>query len=141
MRDNHALSGIPAAALAKPGRAPNITLWAMQGLLALLFAFAGFLKISGSPEMVAMFAAIGAGQWFRYVVGALEIAGAIGLLIPRLSGLAALGLAGLMVGATAAQVFILGYGQAIPMGFLLVIGLVALGRWPQTTALVAMLKR
>jgi putative oxidoreductase len=28
--------------------------------------------------MVEMFATIGIGQWFRYVVGALEIAGAVG---------------------------------------------------------------
>jgi uncharacterized membrane protein len=47
-----------------------------------------------------MFATIGIGQWFRYVVGALELAGAVGVLIPRLSGLAALGLIGLMAGAT-----------------------------------------
>jgi putative oxidoreductase len=41
--------------------------------------------------MVEMFANIGIGQWFRYVVGALEVAGAAGVLVPRVSGLAALG--------------------------------------------------
>ena len=39
--------------------------------------------------MVEMFTTIGIGQWFRYVVGALEIFGAIGVLVPRTSGLAA----------------------------------------------------
>ena len=33
--------------------------------------------------MTRTFNQIGAGQWFRYLVGALELAGAIGLLIPR----------------------------------------------------------
>jgi putative oxidoreductase len=34
--------------------------------------------VFGDPAMVEMFATIGIGQWFRYVVGALEIAGAVG---------------------------------------------------------------
>ena len=37
--------------------------------------------------MVEMFATIGIGQWFRYVVGVLELAGAARVLLPRLSGL------------------------------------------------------
>jgi uncharacterized membrane protein YphA (DoxX/SURF4 family) len=80
-------------------RALNIALWAMQALLALMFAMAGLSKVFGGSAMVEMFATIGIGQWFRYVVGALEIAGAAGVLVPRLSGLAALGLLCLMAGA------------------------------------------
>jgi putative oxidoreductase len=56
-----------------------------------MFVLAGLAKVLGDGAMVEMFATISAGQWFRYVVGALEIAGAVGVLIPRLSGLAALG--------------------------------------------------
>ena len=37
-----------------------------------------------------MFTQIGLGQWLLYLVGALKFAGAIGLLIPRLAGAAAL---------------------------------------------------
>jgi putative oxidoreductase len=59
-------------------RVPTIALWALQAVLALVFAMAGFAKVSGSLAMVEMFATIGIGQWFRYVVGALEIAGAVG---------------------------------------------------------------
>ncbi len=55
-----------------------------------------------------MFTQIGAGQWLRYLVGGLELAGAIGLLIPRLAALAALGLAGVMIGAVITQVLVLG---------------------------------
>jgi len=32
-----------------------------------------FAKLSGAPPMVALFDAIGVGQWFRYVAGAPEV--------------------------------------------------------------------
>ena len=57
-------------------RVPNIALWALQTLLAIMVAMAGLAKVFGDPAMVEMFATIGVGQWFRYLVGALEIAGA-----------------------------------------------------------------
>ena len=34
-------------------------------------------KLAGDPVMVDMFADIGAGQWLRYLVGALEVAGGL----------------------------------------------------------------
>jgi hypothetical protein len=46
-------------------------------------------------------------QWFRYLVGVLELAGAIRLVIPVLAGLAALGLTALFIGATYTQLFVL----------------------------------
>lgn len=73
-------------------RAVTVALWALQALLALMFAMAGLAKVFGDPAMVDMFTTIGVGQWFRYAVGAIEVSGAIGVLIPRLSGPAALGL-------------------------------------------------
>ena len=86
---------------------------------------------------VEMFATIGIGQWFRYVVGALELAGAVGVLIPRLSGLAALGLIGLMAGATLTNVLVLGTSPLLPIALMLVSALVAWGRWPRTRTLLA----
>ncbi len=47
---------------------------------------AGFSKLSGNEQMVGLFEAIGLGQWFRYLTGTMEVAGAILLLIPRTSG-------------------------------------------------------
>lgn len=75
--------------------------------------------------MVDLFDAVGAGQWLRYVVGVLEVAGAIGLLIPRLCGLAALGLSGLMAGAAITNIFALGASPGIPLGYLLVAAVIA----------------
>ncbi|MBA2416994.1 MAG: DoxX family protein [Geodermatophilaceae bacterium] len=115
-------------------RALTIGLWTLQAALAALFAGGGLAKLGGSPEMVDMFADIGAGQWFRYLVGGLELAGAIGLLIPRLAGLAALGLAALMVGATVTNVFVLDANPALPLGLMLVAGVVAWARRAQVAA-------
>ena len=90
MRNTKTTSDILPAPVATRRRALTIALWVLQVLVAFLFAGGGWLKLSGAPVMVDMFAMIGAGQWFRIMVGTLEIAGAIGLLIPRLAGFAAL---------------------------------------------------
>ena len=113
------------------GRARGIALWAVQVLLAVVFAMAGLSKVFGDPVMVEMFATIGVGQWFRYVVGALEILGAVGVLIPRLSALSALGLVGLMAGAALVNVSVLGASPLPPMALLVVSVLVVWGRWPR----------
>ncbi len=53
-----------------PGRALNITLWVVQVLLAAFFlAAAAGPKLAGQQYAVEMFTQIGAGQWFRYLVG------------------------------------------------------------------------
>jgi putative oxidoreductase len=119
------------------GVALGVALWALQALLALQFAAGGILKLVGDPAMVEMFADIGMGQWFRYAVGALEISGAVGLLVPRLSGLAALGLVCLMVSAAATNAFDLGTSALLPLALLAVSALVAWGRRERTRALLS----
>jgi putative oxidoreductase len=106
----------------------NFALWALQAVLALMFAMAGFAKVGGDAAMVKMFATIGIGQWLRYLVGTLEIVGVLGVLVPRVSGLAALGLVCLMVGATLTNVVVLDASPLLPLGLLAVSGLVAWGR-------------
>lgn len=133
MSDTGATSETRAASAPARRRALSIALWALQALLALMFAMAGLSKVFGDRAMVEMFAAIGIGQWFRYVVGALELAGAAGVLIPRLSGLAALGLVCLMAGAILTNVLVLGASPLLPIGLLVVSALVAWGRWPRTS--------
>jgi DoxX-like family len=89
-------------------RAVNVTLWTVQILLAgfLLIASAA-PKFAGQRDAVETFTKIGWGQWFRYVTGTCEAAGAIGLLIPRLASLAAIGLIGVMIGAVLTQLLVL----------------------------------
>jgi hypothetical protein len=60
----------------RTGRATNGVLWLMQVVVAIAFVGVGSAKLSGDASMVAMFATIGIGQWFRFVTGGLEIVGA-----------------------------------------------------------------
>ena len=68
--------------LATPGEASNIVLWTLQVLLALAFVAAGSGKLLGSADMIALFEAVGIGQWFRYVTALLEVVGAVLLVVP-----------------------------------------------------------
>jgi uncharacterized membrane protein YphA (DoxX/SURF4 family) len=80
-------------------KAWHVLLWVVAVVGAASFLMAGFLKLSGNAQMVQLFAAIGVGQWFRFLTGTLEVLGGVALLVPRLRALGALGLIGVMVGA------------------------------------------
>jgi putative oxidoreductase len=91
---------VTARPAARAARRRHALLWAAQIALAVFFALAALPKLAGAHYAVAMFGQIGAGQWLRYLVGTAELAGAAGLLIPRLVGVAAAGLAADMAGAS-----------------------------------------
>jgi hypothetical protein len=102
-----------------PSRALNVTLWIVQILVAAAFLAAGATKLAGIDMQVATFESIGLGQWFRYFTGAVEIAGAVLLLVPRRAFYGAALLAATMVGAIATHLFVIG-GSAIPALVLLI---------------------
>ena len=79
----------------------------------------------------------------RYLVGAAELAGGIGLLMPWLAGLAAAGLAADMFGATVINVTVLHwYGMAVMTVLLCaVFVLLAYGRRQQIKGLWAVIRR
>jgi putative oxidoreductase len=106
----------------------NVGLWVLQIAAAGMFLMVGFLKLSGNPQLVGLFEAIGLGQWFRYLTGTLEVAGAILLLVPRTSGLGALMLVGVMVGAVITHLFIVGGSPFMAIILLIVTGVIAFGR-------------
>src|SRR5882757_8711652 len=85
----------------------NILAWILAVFLAIVFTYAGGVKLIGVRAMVQEFAQIGIGQWFRYFTGILEVSGAIGLLIPKYRFWAALQIAVVMAGATAVNIVIL----------------------------------
>ncbi len=116
----------------------NAMLWAAQILLAAFFLFAALPKLAGQHTAVMMFSQIGAGQWLRYLAGTAELAGAIGLLVPRLAALAAAGLAADMAGASIINVTIL-HSSAVIMTIPLCVAfaLIALARWAQPGNLVS----
>ncbi len=101
------------AAPARPGRAANIGLWTLQVLTAAVFVFAAIPKITADPMAVAGFAMMGIGPAGMLTIGLLELAGAIAMFIPRLTGLAALCQVALMIGAvTTTLVYLARHGRA-----------------------------
>jgi putative oxidoreductase len=88
-------------------RSKTIALWILRILMAALFLFASYMKLSGNPMMVDEFNTIGLGQWFRYLTGALELAGGIAILVPPVSMFAAIVLLAVDVGAFITQVAVL----------------------------------
>jgi len=125
----HAVSG---------GRA-NVLLWVVRVLLAAVFLSTGIPKLLGDDAMTATFAELGAGQWLRYVTGTLEVAGAIGLLIPFSAGLAALGLMGVMVGASLSEAFVLEDGD--PVAPAILFALTAIVAWHRRETILPVLQR
>src|SRR6266481_503045 len=122
------------------GKIINIGLWILQIGAAGMFLMVGYLKLSGNAQLVGLFQAIGLGQWFRYLTGTLEVVGAILLLIPRTSGLAALMLAGVMACAVGTHIFIVGGSPLMAIILLVVTSLVEWGRRQRTMNLLTGLR-
>jgi putative oxidoreductase len=116
-------------------RFSGFALYGLQILLASGFLLAGVPKLLGDPNMVATFEKVGAGQWFRYLTGTLEVLGAAGLITP-IAGLAALGLSIVMIGAMGLHFLILG-GSALPAFIFFAMAVtIAYGRRDQTLRVV-----
>ncbi len=93
--------------------------WGIRILLALAFGAAGASKLASVPQMVQLFDAVGFGQWFRYLTGAVEIIGALLLLVPATGFFGGLLLAATMVGGVGTHLLIGGNpAPAIVLGLL-----------------------
>jgi hypothetical protein len=86
----------------------NVILWIVQLALAAMFLFAGYIKlVRPIPELVKMFPWPGeVPVWFTRFTGVVDLAGALGIVLPGLTGvmpwltpLAALGLVLLQLAA------------------------------------------
>jgi putative oxidoreductase len=113
---------------------------ALRGLefaMGALFLYLGGTKLLGTPVAVRLFRDIGWGQWFRYVTGAVELSGALLLLIPALAGASALLLMSIMVVATGIELFVLHRPPAAAMACLCAHSVIAWGRRAQTRRLFA----
>jgi putative oxidoreductase len=61
----------------------TIAIWVLRVGLGLIFVRVGVTKLTGTAHTVDYFAAIGWGQWLRYLTGVLDIAGVALLFVPR----------------------------------------------------------
>jgi uncharacterized membrane protein YphA (DoxX/SURF4 family) len=98
----------PGIASAKPARGLSVFLWIAQILLALVFGFAGAMKLATPIAELAKNAAwIKDSAFLVRFIGISEVAGALGMLLPsltrikpKLTSLAAVGIFIIMVLAT-----------------------------------------
>ncbi|TCO53735.1 DoxX family protein [Actinocrispum wychmicini] len=124
-----------ASTTARAGVIVNVVVWIVQVGLGGYMIYSGWSLFGAG--MVGKFDEIGVGQWLRYVTGVLEIAGGIGVFIPMLCGLAALGLALVLLGATLTELFMVSHGgPTLPLILLVVAAAVAVLRRDTTVALV-----
>lgn len=106
-------------------------------VLASVFLMFGAGKFMDPAKWIDKFTTWGIPVWFVSISGALEIAGAIGLLIPVLRGPVGLCLALFMIGAVATHVVHAEIGMIFVAGAILA-GSATLGwlRLPETVAFV-----
>ncbi|MFD7735752.1 DoxX family protein [Kitasatospora phosalacinea] len=127
-----------AASAAAPGKALRRTVWTLRVLMALFFALASALpKLLALPDATTVFDAIGAGDWFMYLTGLVELAGAVGLLLPRLAGPAATALIAFLLCAFAVQLTAMhGENAGTPFLFMVPLAVIAWNRRTETAALL-----
>ena len=108
-------------------RTPEVT--EVTVLVAALFLFAGSTKLAGMQMHVEHFARWGYPDWFRLVVGFVEVVGALMLLIPAWSFY---GAAILMVDMIGAAITHLTHAEnpAFPFVLLVFLAWIAYGRRP-----------
>jgi hypothetical protein len=117
----------------KSGKGVSIALWATQVLLAALFLFAGATKFLMPMEELTKGSSLPG--WFLLFIGAMEILGGIGLIVPALTRLrpaltpvAACGLVVIMIGATVVSMP-MGAVALIPLAVGILAAFVAYGRF------------
>ncbi len=108
--------------------------WALRAGVACAFVVFGLEKFSSEPgsHWVKLFQQIGAGEWFRFFTGVVEVLGGLLVLIPRTAilGLALLGAT--MAAAVLILIFVLGRAADSAFPGLLLIGIAVLG-WSRRT--------
>jgi uncharacterized membrane protein YphA (DoxX/SURF4 family) len=121
----------------------NIVLWILQGVIAMMFGMAGFMKLSKSRNELQK-----AGENMKWtedisdrnvkLIGLLEVLAALGLILPSITGLmtwltpvAAIGLSLTMIGAMVLHIRRQDGAKAIAMNFMLMImaAFIAFGRF------------
>jgi uncharacterized membrane protein YphA (DoxX/SURF4 family) len=120
----------PPDALSAPAWASafNMVLWVLQIAVAAKFFLTGWSKLTGEWDTIMVFQQIGIGQWFRYVIGTLEVGGAVALLFPQSAGAGGLVLAGVTACAVGTHLMI-GGSPALDLLLLCVLLFVAWARF------------
>ncbi|MYX44667.1 DoxX family protein [Streptomyces sp. SID89] len=131
---------------AAPTVAPSAALRVLrvvQVALALFYGLASALpKLIAHPSAVESFDRMGWSSAGMYTIGALELAGAVALLIPVLQSVAALALGALMVGAFVVQLTVFdGENAATPLVLIVPLALIAWTRREHNKEVLRLLLR
>lgn len=86
----------------------KILSWALRLVSAAILLQTLFFKFTGAPESVYIFTKVGAEPWGRIGSGAVELVAAILLLTPRYTWAGSLLAMGMMAGAIATHLTVLG---------------------------------
>ncbi|MET7682326.1 DoxX family protein [Streptomyces sp. NPDC005423] len=114
----------------------NILLWVIAALLAAAFLFSGLFKLALPHEkyVAAQDWAEDAPSWAPHAIGALEVLGAIGVVLPAMANtapllvpIAATGLALVMIGAVAMHLRRGEIPALAPSGVLLILAAIVAG--------------
>jgi uncharacterized membrane protein YphA (DoxX/SURF4 family) len=108
--------------------------WLPRIALAIVFVSVGTQKFAADGMWVRIFRDIGFGKWFRYLTGAMQVGGAVLLLIPRTAAVGFVAIGCTMAGAVAFWVLTHHAFNALIPGVLL-IAITVVG-WSEVTRFV-----
>ncbi|KAA8877192.1 DoxX family protein [Nocardia colli] len=140
-----AITATQTATTVRPGKVRNRVLWSLQIVLGLFFVIA-----SGGPKLLIPqtlmdnnATAFSIPLALLIFIGLAEVAGGIGLMVPRLAGAAAIGLAIVTVLAAGFNAFLAGTPELAPFPLALaaIFTWITYERRASITALRALIKR
>src|SRR4051794_21330852 len=85
--------------MTKKAIAKEVAVWALTLVLVLMFVNAGIRKFPESGGWTVMFRRAGFPDWFRILIGVIELAAAALLLVPRTAAYGAMTVIAVMIGA------------------------------------------
>jgi len=122
--------------MTKKAIAKEVAIWTLTLLLVLMFTNAGIRKLFESGGWTVMFRRAGFPDWFRILVGVIEVAAAALLLLRRTAAYGAISVIVVMIGALATVAMTL-HGPFMRQGLIppsvaiVVAVIVLMARWRQ----------
>jgi putative oxidoreductase len=120
---------MPAVEGGEMKRLTTVALWIVSALLAVVMAGSGVEKFT-NPGWERMFRVWGYPEGFYLVIGAIEVVGGIGLLIPRVAAYSAPTLSVVMIAAAITQITQGGRSGVGEIVFATLLAIIAFARRP-----------
>lgn len=100
--------------------------WLFRIAIAVILLQTLYFKFSGHPESVALFSKLGVEPWGRIGTGVIELIAGILILVPATALIGAALSLGLMAGAIASHLFVIGIESANDGGQLFMLAIIVL---------------